>query len=255
MSGEAPLKQTLAALGEVALRRSWLKERLGGWPATRAASTLNELLLEAEYEALARQALLSLVSLLVHQPEDDTWASLRASAKERGLLSLDRLLDFQTLAVTDEPAPNASIPDYGAGRELSLGERRSLARRPSRRLSDRLLSDPHPWVIELLLDNPKLTEDDVVRLSTRRPARITTLVQIVRHDRWLCRNRIRKSVILNPYAPDALAIPLLHLCSRSELAEVKRSAHLPGKVRSIALSLFERRAPLAEVEVEGIDFQ
>ena len=61
------------------------------------------------------------------------------------------------------------IPDFGVGRPLTLGERKSLARRPDRDLIARVMRDPNPDVIRILLNNPGLTESDVVRVCARRP--------------------------------------------------------------------------------------
>ena len=58
-----------------------------------------------------------------------------------------------------------------AGRPLTLGERKSLAKKPDRDLLERLLADPHPDFIRGVLRNPRLTEDDVVRFVARVPSR------------------------------------------------------------------------------------
>lgn len=150
--------------------------------------------------------------------------------------------------MVDRPARDLPVPDYGAGRELTLGERRSLARRPNRRSFDKLLSDPHPFVIRLLLQNPKLTEDDVVRLAARRPARLEVLREISQSLRWLSRSRVRLTVVLNPGTPPEIAIPLLPVCKRTELREVVKATESSLVLRATALELLERRPP-----VKGVD--
>jgi hypothetical protein len=136
------------------------------------------------------------------------------------------------------------VPDYGTGRELTVGERRSLARRPSRRAFDRLLSDPHPLVIRQLLENPMVTEEDVVRLATRRPARLEVMRELAQSPRWLSRPRVRMSVLLNPGSPPEMAGPLLVLCTRGELSLVMESTDAPGVLRATARELRQRRPPL-----------
>jgi hypothetical protein len=140
------------------------------------------------------------------------------------------------------------VPDYGSGRELTLGERRNLARRANRAAFDRLLADPHPRVIRELLTNPKLTEDDVVRLAARRPARAEILRQLARSPRWLRRSRVRLALLFNPGCPPELSIPLLGLCVRSELDQLVHSPDTPVVLRATAFELLERRPPLAATE-------
>ena len=95
------------------------------------------------------------------------------------------------------PCPASRIPDYGAGRTLTLGERKALARRPTRKVMEKLFSDPHPSVIRTLLENPKVVEADVVRLAARRPGNPEVLAEVVRSPRWAHRLRVRISAARN----------------------------------------------------------
>ena len=142
------------------------------------------------------------------------------------------------------PHTELPIPDYGTGRELTLGERRALARRPKRELFEKLLLDPHPMVMRNLLINPKLTEDDVVRLATKRPARVEVLRELVQLPRWLKRSRVRQALILNPGTPLDITLPLLSVSIRAELLEVIRSTRCPAVVRVTAQELLDRRPPM-----------
>ncbi|MCA9593506.1 MAG: hypothetical protein KC776_09360 [Myxococcales bacterium] len=246
----ARLKRLLLALSEPALRIGWLEEQLELWSVSEAATLLHGLCEESERsDPEAREALLSVVMLLAQRGDDALVQALREEAAGRRLLSLDRLVRAGPApVVVERPATELPVPDYGVGRELTLGERRSLARRPNRRAFDRLLSDPHPLVIRQLLQNPKLTEADVLRLVTRRPARLEVLREVVQYPRWLTRSRVRLSILLNPGSPPAIAIPMLSVCKRTELVEVLRGTDVSNVLRATALELLERRPPLAVVD-------
>jgi hypothetical protein len=127
---------------------------------------------------------------------------------------------------------------------LSLGERRALARKPSRAILDKHLADPHPLVIQNLLVNPRLTEDDVVRMAARRPARREVIIEIARSPSWMTRARVRMAVVLNPGTPSEVAVPVLPQLLRAELLDVVTSTLVPTIVRSAARGLLERRPPL-----------
>jgi hypothetical protein len=131
----------------------------------------------------------------------------------------------------------------GTGRTLTLGERKSLARRPDRNVLERLLLDPHPDVIARLLKNPRLTEDDVVRLAARRPGRPDILTAIARDPKWLHRARVRLTLVLNPDTPGALAAPIVGLLVRQELRLVAGATHVPAHVRALCIEHLERRPP------------
>ena len=240
------LKRTLLTLPDAELRVGWLADKLRSLPSADAARALDSLCEDAESHASEAREVLVTIALLLAAMADQAWVDeLRAHAGAERLLCLDRLIRRGPPASEPPLRPDAApIPDYGAGRELSLGERRSLARRPSRQQFERLLADPHPLVIEQLLLNPKLTEADVVRLVTRRPARAELIRSVARSPRWLCRERVRLAILNNPGTPAEVAIPLLGLCTRRQLQELVHAADGRPVVRRSALERLERRPPL-----------
>ena len=135
------------------------------------------------------------------------------------------------------------IPDYGKGRPLTLGERKSLARKPDRETVERLIRDPHPDVIRMLLGGPRVTEEDVLSMAARRPCRPDVLTEIARSPRWVHRPRIRMALVLNPDTPLEIAAPIAGLLMRHELRLVATSTHVQASVRALCLEHLERRPP------------
>jgi hypothetical protein len=147
-------------------------------------------------------------------------------------------------AATVPSDPNQDrIPDYGRGRPLTLGERKQLARRTDRETISRLLRDPHPDVIRRVLGNPKMTEEDVLVLASKRPCRPDVLAEVARSPRWAHRPRIRLALLLNPDMPAELGVPLVGLLMRQELRLVAESTHVSPAVRALCLEHLERRPP------------
>jgi len=244
------LKRVLLSLPDLALRTSWLRDFLLNGSAHESATVLNALCEDNERaEPEAREAILAVALLFASLGECTLVDELRAQADARHLLSLARLVRrAPPPTVHDRPARELPVPDYGRGRELTVGERKSLARSPNRRSFDKLLADPHPLVIRQLLENPRLTEDDVVRMTARRPARLEVLEAIAQHGRWLSRPRVRLSVLFNPGSPPALTMPLLAVCTRSELTEVLHHSESSTVLRSAAHELLERLPPIRASE-------
>ncbi len=246
------LIRSLLSLPELGLRRAWLLNHVQQMSLDEAAQLLDALCKSSERgDPAAREALVAWVVGLV-QLGDCPWvATLRQASVEDGLLSLNRLL--RQIA----PSPSLSdsmppVPDYGTGRELTVGERRSLARRPNRRAFDRLLSDPHPLVMRTLLHNPRLTEDDVVRLVVKRPLRSAVIDELAQCPGWLVRPRVRMTLLHNPGTPSSVTLPLLALCKRDELVEILENTGLNAVLRATARELLDRRPPLGEVTVETL---
>ena len=243
---EAIVRATLA-LAEAAYRVGHLRELLRQSPPSVLAPALEIVCARAEQaEPRAREWLVSLVDAITgSEPElREAVQRLREEAAGESHLALERILRAPPSAPLDVPDPNkVRSPDYGKGRPLTLGERKSLARRPDREMMSRLLLDPHPEVIRRLLGNPRLTEDDVVRLASKRPCRPDIIAEIARSEKWMHRSRVRLSIVLNPSTPPEIAAPIASLLMRQELKLVAESTAVPRVVRALCLEHLERRPP------------
>lgn len=241
------------SLRESALRVAYLRSELERHPLPELAHALNELCgLAEQADPRAREVLAAAVPLLSDPALSEPIEALRALAAEGALLPLGRLLRFHD-EESDDPVPidKRQIATSASGRTLTLGERRALARQPSRAAIDKLLRDPHPMVIRNLLNNPRLTEDDVMRLCTRRPARRDVIVEIARHPEWPSRPRVRMAIVQNPGSPPIVSVPLVRLLIRPELSQIVSATDLPKEVRAAAGELLERRPPVPEPDDRG----
>jgi hypothetical protein len=181
---------------------------------------------------------------------------LREEAAGGSLLALERLIRHPARGLRSTPPASslakAKVPDDGKGRPLTLGERKSMARRPDRETMQRLMADPHPAVIHRLLRNPRVVEDDVVRLAAKRPGRGDVLAEIARSTRWSRRPRVRMALVMNPSTPTEIAARVVGLLLRPELQLVADSPGVPALVRAVCLEHLERRPPVQSEEDEGI---
>lgn len=254
MSEDQRVKRVLLSLPELGLRLGWLRDFLAQRSEHEQATVLNGLCEDNERaEPEAREAIVVVALLLASLGECELVQALRVQAESRHLLSLARLVRRAPApTVLDRPAHELPVPNYGRGRELTVGERKSLARSPNRRAFDKLLADPHPLVIRQLLENPRLTEDDVVRMAARRPARLEVLEAIAQRARWLRCTRVRLTLLFNPGTPPAIAMPLLSVCTRQELSEVLHHSESSSVLRSAAHELLERLPPLRASEAPGV---
>jgi hypothetical protein len=238
------LARTVSALASQQLRVHFLCSELSRMDIYAAAETLEALgTLAHEGSERARVALVALTGMLHEPSADGLVLALRLAARQRGPASpLWRLLGAELDGPPGacEPDDQARVPDYGMGRPLALGERKALARKPTRALLDKLLGDPDPTVIQVLLSNPMTTEDDVVRLGARRPLRPEVIEQLLRHPRWNVSKRVRMALVLNPSTPAALGLPLVALLLRSELRTTVNGSETNEQLRAAAAERLAR---------------
>lgn len=257
----------LVSLRTAQLRVAWLREELRALAAGEAAEALEHVCASADAaDERAEATVHALVELLADPAMSEARDALRKEARARRLLTLERLLrkpftsrahvrrsleppehtlDEEIALSTDavEPRPR-DVPDYGRGRPLTLGERKSLARRPPPHLLPTVLTDPHPDVIRNLLAAARLTEDDVVQLATRRPNKAEVLAEVARHPRWCQRPRVRMALVMNPTTPHEIAISMVALLRRNELQSVVIATALHPAVRAAASERLALRPPM-----------
>jgi hypothetical protein len=241
--------RSITSLREAELRVGYLRNEMTERPLVAVAAALDELSgLAEQADPVARQVLAAAVTVLADPAGSDLVDALRQLAEHGALLPLARLLRRSRAELAPDPSAvdERKLATAGSGRVLTLGERRALARRPSRAAFDKLLADPHPMVIENLLQNPRLTEDDVVRIVARRPAYPEVIAAVARHPLWSQRVRVRMAIVQNPGAPSAVAVPMVRLLIRPELLQIVAAADVPAVVRAAATELLERRPPVPE---------
>lgn len=244
-----PLIQKTRGLLEPELRASFVFALVRDAPAEELAPVLEDLCARAEQAELpAREVLVALVDALGRPDLVDATQRLREEAAGRAFLALERLLRQPVITLGERTARKEHIPDYGRGRTLTLGERKSLARKPDRNTLERLLADPHPAVIERLLANPRLVEEDVLRIAARRPGHAAVLVAIARSPRWIHRPRIRLALVLNPDSPPETSALVCGLLMRQELRLVIEYTHVEPSIRALCMEYLERRPPGPEPE-------
>jgi hypothetical protein len=266
--------RSVTGLREQALRAAFLRSEIVRADMDALAVALNDLCSRAEQaDPLAREVLTAIMPALSDPELKPRIEQVRTLASERAFWPLARLLRkgrrprsgrARSPRADAEPEPpsgkrHSSAPPAAAaqpaqrgivtspsGRPLTLGERRALARKPLRGALDKLLSDPHPMVIRNVLKNPRITEDDVVRLAAKRPAHGEAILEIARDTRWSHRPRVRMAIVQNPGTPPEVAVPMIGLLIRPELVQVLAATDVPAVVRAAATELLQRRPPVPE---------
>lgn len=136
--------------------------------------------------------------------------------------------------VYEEPPRESIDPNrlvHWGLREMTLGDRRALARRARGDVLTQLVVDPDGGVIRNLLNNPRTTEQIVLRICTRRPQVTEPLREVLRAPRWIQRYGVKRSLVRNPYLELRFALNLLVCLRQPDLREVWQDESLSGILR------------------------
>jgi hypothetical protein len=228
----------LKGIRDLRMRALALVAALGEGEADEWAQALAAIIARAHLVADADA--LEMVETLTHAAADPALPYLRRQQLYEAAV-LRQLPAIARLFLVASPAsqlPRELVKQLGperplrpADRPLTLGERKALARTHRRDKLLLLLRDPHPQVVAIVLDNPHVTEADVVKMASTRPAVPDALARIAGHPRWSVRHAIKRALVLNPSTPLAVAIRIATTLRAVELAELAGDHSLPEPLR------------------------
>lgn len=180
----------------------------------------------------ATETLAAVVECLWSLGETETVSALYEEARRRNVTAACRLLMRPPAQRIYNPLEEQGVDRQM--RDVALGRRKALARGRDPVVLGRLMRDPDPQVIRNLLANPRLTEDEVVRIAATRPAKGTVLAEIFLNRRWGVRQRVRRALVRNPYTPTALGLKLVQILPLTDVREVMRDGKLHEELRRAA---------------------
>ena len=159
----------------------------------------------------------------------------------------NRLFVFELMQIAISPrvatdlkvaADNAIISRLDS---VSSGERLALAKQGSTRLAGALLNDAESRVIEAALNNPRMTEIEIVKALKHDQVSQSLISLVCEHQKWALRTEIQVEVLKAAHTPLAKAILMAERLPPSLVAEVLKNSRLPVHVRAYLLEMQARR--------------
>jgi hypothetical protein len=116
------------------------------------------------------------------------------------------------------------------------GEKITLARRATGRVAAALLVTEDRELIRAALDNPFLTEANLVRVLTRENLPPGVVELIATHEKWSCRYHLRLALVRNPLTPFARVLAFIPNLALTELRDICLARRMPEHVRKYVLN-------------------
>ena len=176
---------------------------------------------------------------------------LYGEAKEQELAALARLF----LSSRYHEGSDVDHSKAGPPRELTLGYRKWQARATRRDVLEKLMRNPEAEVMPNLLLNPRITEQDVVAMASRRPIDPAILLQVFQCPRWIARYPIKRTLMLNPYTPTEVSLRLLSFMTQSDLRLVNTLSSLDEMLRQAAGSMIRKPGAGTERDAGVVDLE
>lgn len=144
--------------------------------------------------------------------------------------------DLMQLVLTPTTAADVKLAAeeviVGRFESLSSGERLTLAKNGSGAIASALLLDKWDRVIEAALENPRLTEQWIIKALGADKAPELLIDRVARHKKWSLRREVQLALLKNPQTPMARVLQLCPVVPVRELQELLRTARLSPEVQS-----------------------
>jgi len=183
--------------------------------------------------------------------------ALAAHPRTPRLVAMRALRDLHLMDVvriTLLPSSSAEIKRMAEERilaqlpQLPLGQRLTLARRASARVAAGLILHGPGQVAGIALDNPFLTEAQLLKTLSRESLASETLGSVAKHEKWRRLVNIRIALLLHRCAPDAHAADLVLELPRRDIEDLLGLSRLSPVVRAELQQELSRRETRAPIE-------
>ena len=115
--------------------------------------------------------------------------------------------------------------------QLPLGQKIALARQASARVLGALLIEGNRKVVPPVLQNPRLTEAQLLKTLAREKLGAAVVPAIARDARWSARPTVRLALLRHPQLPLETAVPFLAHLSSLELRTLASQPNLSSSLR------------------------
>jgi hypothetical protein len=235
----ATLIRRMASISDPTMRRRQLQRHVLSVDAATFAQHLEYIVSHAiRGQAIAAELLLS-VCEYIHRAEGRDAIALEAvnlEARSAGYSSLCWMLL--------RPEPYRAIDKLilrQKGKPMSLGERKAEAVGWDPTKLERLIHDNDPTVLEKLCKNPRIQEQHIMAIASRRPTLPILLDVLVREPRWGRRARVRETLVQNPYIETGTALCFLPTVPATALERIQCATELHPAVLDFSRYLLAAR--------------
>src|SRR5712691_9370809 len=130
--------------------------------------------------------------------------------------------------------------------QLPLGQKITLARRGPARVAGALLAEGHAQIASIVLDNPYLTEAQILKALSREKLPAPVIPAIIQHRKWSLSYNVRLALVRHPSAPLATILSYLPELTVSDLRELAAPGIVPESLRKYLQVEVQRRMRAGE---------
>jgi hypothetical protein len=125
---------------------------------------------------------------------------------------------------------------------MKVGERLKLALKGNRDARAILIRDANRLVQKFVLQNPRISEEEIIALAKNRSAERELIDAIAKRKEWLANYQVRLALVTNPKTPLATAVRYVPTLFARDLRQLAKSKNVPTAISGLARRLVIERA-------------
>jgi predicted regulator of amino acid metabolism with ACT domain len=164
-----------------------------------------------------------------------------------GIRLLKELYLMDLLQFALSPAVSAESKRYAEEQivarlpQLPLGQKITLARRGPSRVAGALVAEGHAKVLSTALENPYLTESQVLKALAREKVPVHVVQEIASHRKWSQSYNVRLAIIRNASTPISTVLGFLPHMTVNDLRVLAEPGVVAESLRKYLLAEVRRR--------------
>ena len=147
--------------------------------------------------------------------------------------------------LVEEPPAGASVEKGLLSRlqEMTVSERIKLALRGNRETRQLLIRDPNRMIRRLVLQNPRMADDEIIAVAKNRSADDELLRIIAESRDWTKNYQVRLSLVSNPKTPLVLALRFLSGLQDRDIRMLAKSKNISATIANAAKRVVVQKTP------------
>lgn len=130
--------------------------------------------------------------------------------------------------------------------QLPLGQKITLARRGPARLGGALLAEGHAQTVSIVLDNPHLTEAQILKVLAKEKLPPIVVQSVAQHRKWSLAYNVRLALVRHSASSLSTVLAFLPELTVSDLRELASPGIVPESLRKYLQAEVQRRMRAAE---------
>jgi hypothetical protein len=142
-----------------------------------------------------------------------------------------------------EPEPDKPVNKslYNQIANMTVGERVKLALKGNREARMILIRDPNHLIQHFVLQNPRITDDEVLAIARNRNLDTDLLRQMGEHKHWPRNYQIKVALVTNPKTPLATALRFVSSLMERDVRFLAKSKNVSSVIATQASRMLMQR--------------